>query len=96
VVQAPSAVRLLAPWVLGATVSLAALVLVDARGIRLNMVDVGQRLQKLPKDAPDALHAERAHLKQLRREARGGRIPMQAYEEELARQAKAHPKKSAK
>lgn len=93
VVPSPSAVRLLAPWVLGATVALAALVLVDTRGIRLNLVDVGQRLQKLPKDAPDALHAERAHLKQLRREARGGRIPMEAYEEELARQAKAHPKR---
>ena len=94
VVQAPSAVRLLAPWVLAATVALAALVLVDARGIRLNLVDVEKRLQKLPRDAPDALHAERAHLKQLRREARGGRIPMQAYEEELARQVKAHPKKA--
>jgi hypothetical protein len=31
-------------------------------------------------------------LKQLRREARSGRIPMEAYEEELARQAKSHRK----
>jgi len=94
VVPSPSAVRVLAPWVLGSTLAVAALVLVDTRGIRLNMVDLAQRLQKLPKDAPDALQAERAHLKRLRQEARGGRIPMEAYEEELARQAKAHPKKA--
>ena len=93
VVPTPSPVRLLLPWVLGATLSLGALVLVDMRGIRLNMVDLGQKLQKLPKDAPDGLHAERAHLKQLRQEARRGRIPMEAYEEELARQARSHPKK---
>jgi hypothetical protein len=93
-VQTPSAVRLLVPWVLGATLSLVALVLVDMRGIRLNMVDLGQKLQKLPKDAPDGLHAERAHLKQLRREVRRGRIPMEAYEEELERQARSHPKGS--
>jgi hypothetical protein len=90
----PSPARLLLPWVLGATLSLVALVVVDMRGIRLNMVDLVQKLQKLPKDAPDGLHAERAHLKQLRREARSGRVPMEAYEEELARQAQSHPKKS--
>ncbi len=90
----PSAVRLLLPWVLGATLSLGALVVVDMRGIYLNMVDLTQKLQKLPKDAPDGLQAERAHLKELRREARSGRIPLGAYKEELARQAKAHPNSS--
>jgi membrane protease YdiL (CAAX protease family) len=92
VVPSPSIVRLLLPWVLTSTVSLAALVLMDMRGIRLNMVDMQQKLPKLPADAPDGLHAERAHLKRMRQEARSGRIPMEAYEEELARQAKAHPK----
>jgi membrane protease YdiL (CAAX protease family) len=92
VVPPPSPMRLLMPWVLGATLSLVALVLVDIRGIRLNMVDLGQKLQKLPPDAPDGLQAERAHLKQLRQEARSGRVPMEAYEEELARQARSHPK----
>jgi hypothetical protein len=58
----------------------------------LNTVDLQHRLQKLPKDAPDGLHAERAHLKRLRQEVRSGRIPMEAYEEELVRQAQSHPK----
>jgi hypothetical protein len=93
-VPAPSVARVLLPWVLGATLSLVALVLVDLRGIRLNTVDMRHRLQKLPKDAPDGLHAERAHLKRLRQEARSGHIPMEAYEEELSRQARSHPKKT--
>jgi membrane protease YdiL (CAAX protease family) len=94
VVPIPTPERMLLPWVLGATLSLGALVIVDMRGIRLNMVDLlqKQKLPKLPKDAPDELQAERAHLKQLRKDARSGRIPMEAYEEELARQATAHPK----
>jgi membrane protease YdiL (CAAX protease family) len=92
ILPAPSIVRVALPWVLGATLSLGALVLVDMRGIRLNTVDLLHRLPKLPKDAPEELQAERDHLKQLRRDARAGRLPVEAYEEELARQAKKHPK----
>ncbi|HYH95989.1 type II CAAX endopeptidase family protein [Hyalangium sp.] len=87
----PSLPRLLLPWVVGATLCLGLLVLVDARGIRLRLVDMEHRLPKLPQDAPDALQAERTRLLQLREEARSGRMPMEAYEEERARQAQAHP-----
>jgi hypothetical protein len=83
----PSLPRLLLPWVMGATLSLGLLVLVDSRGIRLSLVDMRHRLPKLPKDAPDALQAERAHLRWLRDEVRGGRAPLESYEEERARQA---------
>jgi uncharacterized protein len=89
-VPAPSLPRLVLPWVVGATLSLGGLVGVDARGIRLSWIDMQQRLPKLPKDAPDALQAERAHLMHLREEARSGRAPIEAYEEERTRQIQAH------
>jgi membrane protease YdiL (CAAX protease family) len=88
---APSFTRLVLPWVLGATLSLGALVLVDMRGIRLSFFDLEHRLPKLPKNAPNALEAERAHLLQLREQARTGQLPLEAYEEERTRQARAHP-----
>ncbi|MFL5349868.1 MAG: type II CAAX prenyl endopeptidase Rce1 family protein [Hyalangium sp.] len=84
---APSLVRLLAPWVLGATLSVGALVLVDARGIRLSWIDLRHHLSKLPKDAPEARQKERERLLQLRQEARSGEAPVDAYEEERVRQA---------
>ncbi len=83
----PSLPRLLLPWVMGATLSLGLLVLVDSRGIRLSLIDMRHRLPKLPKDAPNALQAEREHLRWLRDEVRGGRAPLESYEEERARQA---------
>jgi hypothetical protein len=85
---APSLPRLLLPWVVGATLSLGLLLLVDSRGIRLSLIDMRLQLPKLPKDAPDALQAERAHLQWLRDEARSGRAPLEEYEEERARQAR--------
>jgi uncharacterized protein len=78
------------PWVLGATLSLGALALVDMTGIRLNMIDMRQPLPRLKDDAPGALHAERASLLQLRAEVRSGHAPLQAYEEERAQQALRH------
>jgi membrane protease YdiL (CAAX protease family) len=90
-VPAPSFIRLLMPWVVGATLSLGGLVLVDIRGIRLSVIDMQHRLPKLPKEAPEALQAERTHLLHLREEARSGRVPVEAYEEEHSRQLKAHP-----
>lgn len=89
---APSLVRLLLPWVMGATLALGALVMLDVRGIRLSMIDMQYRLPRLPKDAPAALHAEREHLRKLRDEVRSGNLPFEAYEEERARQAAAHPR----
>jgi uncharacterized protein len=87
----PSLVRLMLPWVAVATLALGALVLVDARGLRLSMIDMQHQLPRLPRDAPDVLHAERASLRRLRDEARRGRLPMEAYKEERARQSQAHP-----
>lgn len=87
----PPLPRLLLPWVVAATLALGLLVLADLRGIRLRLVDLEHRLPKLDRSAPDALQAERTHLLQLREEARNGRMPVEAYEEERARQAQAHP-----
>jgi hypothetical protein len=83
----PSLARLLLPWVLGATLSLAGLAAVDARGIRLNLFDMRYKLPPLPRKAPDALHAERAALRELRAQARRGEVPLEAYEEERVRLA---------
>jgi hypothetical protein len=91
-VPSPSLPRLLLPWVAGATLSLGALVLLDARGLRLSMIDMKHPLPRLPRDAPDALHAEREHLRKLRMEARSGRLPLEAYTEERVRQTQAHPR----
>ncbi|MDC0707321.1 type II CAAX endopeptidase family protein [Stigmatella sp. ncwal1] len=82
--------RWILPWGLGATLCLGLLALVDMPGIRLNLLDMRQPLPRLKKDAPDALHAERASLMQLRAQVRRGRVPLQVYEEERARQAFQH------
>lgn len=86
----PSLVRLLLPWVVGATLSLGALGVVDARGISLNLYDVQHPLPELDKDAPPGLHAERKALQALRASARRGELPMEAYQEERERQIHAH------
>lgn len=79
--------RLLVPWALGATISVLALVLVDARGIQLSWIDLRHHVSKLPKDAPEARQKEHERLLELRQEARSGRTPVDAYEEERTRQA---------
>ncbi|NMO16730.1 CPBP family intramembrane metalloprotease [Pyxidicoccus fallax] len=83
-------VRLLLPWVVGATVSLGVLGAVDARGISLNFHDAEHPLPALEKDAAPALHAERKALNSLRAAARRGEAPMEAYYEERQRQIQAH------
>jgi len=88
----PSAPRLLLPWVLAATLSLGALVLVDRRGILLNAYDAFHPLPALAKNAPAALQAERQSLDALRAEARQGKVPLEAYKEERLRQARDHQK----
>jgi hypothetical protein len=86
----PSLARLLLPWVLTATASLGVLAVVDSRGISLNLHDAQQKLPPLPRDAPPGLQAEREALKALRAAARRGEFPMEAYQEERARQFQAH------
>lgn len=87
----PSLARLLLPWVVGGTLSLAALVAVDSRGIRLTWFDTKHPLPTLPKKAPAALQAERTALRELRAKARKGEVPLEAYQEERIRQEKALP-----
>lgn len=85
---APPLHRLVLPWALGATLSLLALAVVDTRGLRLSLFDYQHALPPLPSGAPDALHAERAALQELRLRARLGEVPEEAYREERLRQVK--------
>lgn len=91
----PPLPRLLLPWVTAATLSLGLLMAADWRGIRLRWIDMEHRLPKLPKTAPQKLQTERTHLQQLREEVRSGRMPVEAYEEERARQSQARPEEPA-
>lgn len=94
--QRPSLARLLVPWVLGATIAVTGLGLVDARGIRLSTFDARHPLPTLDEGAPAGLHAERATLKELRARARRGEIPVEQYEEERVRQAERHRREPSK
>ncbi|WP_309242954.1 type II CAAX endopeptidase family protein [Hyalangium versicolor] len=85
--SAPSLMRLALPWAVAATLSVGALVWLDNRGIRLSFVDMQYQLPKLPKDATDSQQQERRELLRLREDVRKGRMPIEAYEEERARQA---------
>lgn len=84
--RAPPIFRLVAPWVVAATLSVTGLVLLDGRGIRLSWIDVQNPVPKLPKDASEAQQAERDRLLRLREDVRSGRVPVEAYEEERTRQ----------
>jgi hypothetical protein len=88
--ERPSLLRLLVPWVLGATITVTGLALVDARGIRLSLFDASHPLPPIAQDAPAALHAERTALKELRAKARRGEAPLEAYEEERLQQIGRH------
>lgn len=83
---APPLHRLVLPWALGATLSLLALAVADMRGLRLSLFDYQHALPPLGSSAPDALHAERAALQELRLRARLGEVPEEAYMEERLRQ----------
>ena len=91
----PSLPRLLLPWVVGATVSLGGLVAVDSRGLTLNFYDVLYPLPPLEEPAPPALQAERKALSAIRRSARRGELPLEAYYEERQRQIRAHALQTA-
>lgn len=80
--------RLAAPWMLAAALSLGAYVVLDARGIQVSQIDQYYPLPPIPEDAPDALHAERESLYELRIRARKGEIPLGEYAQERARQSK--------
>lgn len=78
-------VRLAAPWVLLAVLSIGAYVALDSRGVQLSRIDLLYPLRPLPKDAPEALQAEREALFQLRVRARKGEVPIEDYAQERKR-----------
>ncbi|HEX8435173.1 MAG TPA: type II CAAX endopeptidase family protein [Archangium sp.] len=84
----PNLLRRATPWMFAAALSLGAYVLLDTRGIQLSKIDQQYQLSPVPKDAPDALHAEREALYQLRLRARRGEVPIEAYVQERARQSR--------
>jgi uncharacterized protein len=84
----PRLLRWAAPWAFAAVLSLWTYVALDSRGIQLSQFDQRHPLEPLPRDAPDALKAEREYLYQLRVRARRGEIPLGEYKEERARQSK--------
>ncbi len=80
--------RMALPWMFAAALSLAAYVALDPRGIQLSGYDRRYPLTPVPEDAPDALHAEREALYQLRLRARQGEVPIEEYVQERVRQSK--------
>lgn len=85
---APRILRLAVPWMLAAVLSLGAYKALDPLGIQLSRIDRDFPLRSVPEDAPDALHAERQALYELRVRARRGEIPLGEYAQERARQSK--------
>jgi len=83
--------RLAFPWMLAAAVTLGAYVGLDPLGVRLSQIDLRYRLKPVPEGAPDALHAERAALYELRVRARRGEVPLGQYSQERARQSRQTP-----
>lgn len=80
--------RLAIPWVFAAALSLGAYVALDPLGVQLSQIDLRYPLTPVPEDAPDALHAEREALFDLRVRARRGEVPLGEYAQERARQSK--------
>lgn len=76
------------PWVAAAALSLGAYVALDPLGVKLSQIDTRYPLAPVPEEAPDALHAEREALYDLRVRARRGQIPLEEYVQERARQSK--------
>ncbi len=71
--------RLSAPWLVAGTISFGVLFAVDLRGIQLRLVDSEY---PLPRELAGELEASRQELLQLRRRARAGEVPVDAYETE--------------
>ncbi|WP_375773200.1 CPBP family intramembrane metalloprotease [Archangium gephyra] len=85
---APRLLRLALPWLAAAALSLGAYRAMDPIGIELRRIDMHYPLPAVSEDAPDALHAEREALFELRVRARRGEIPLGEYAYERARQSK--------
>ncbi|WP_395823456.1 type II CAAX prenyl endopeptidase Rce1 family protein [Archangium minus] len=83
----PRLLRLAIPWMLAAALSLGTYVALDPLGVQLSQIDLRYPLTPVPEDAPDALHAEREALFELRVRARRGEIPLGEYVQERARQS---------
>jgi uncharacterized protein len=79
---------LVVPWMLAATLSLGAYVVLDPLGVQLSRIDWRYRLAPVPQGAPDVLHAERQALYELRVRAHQGEVPLGQYISERARQAR--------
>lgn len=69
------------PWVAGAATSIALLVAVDWRGIRLAQIDARNPLPRLGLRPTEADKAQREQLRELRRKARAGGVPLEQYAE---------------
>lgn len=76
-----------APWMTAAALTLGAYLLLDPVGIQVSQVDLRYPLAPIPDGAPDALHAERQALYQLRVRARQGETPLGTYTQERRRQS---------
>ncbi|WP_434390185.1 lysostaphin resistance A-like protein [Melittangium boletus] len=84
-------VRLAFPWMMAAVLSLAVYVGVDPLGVQLSQIDWDLKLKPVPENAPDALHAERNALHELRVRAHRGEAPLEEYARERLRQSR-HPR----
>ncbi len=79
------------PWVLGALAMLTLLALADRRGLVLGWYDLAYHLPPLGKSATQEQKVERERLEALRKQARAGKVPLEAYRalrEELFRQSR--------
>jgi len=83
-----SAVR---PWLVGALAMLAFLALADRRGLVLGWYDLAYHLPPLGKSATTQQKVDRERLEALRKQARSGKVPLEAYRalrQELFRQSR--------
>lgn len=89
-----SAIR---PWAIGALAMLAFVALADRRGLVLGWYDLAYHLPPLGKSASEEQKVERKKLETLRRQARAGKVPIEAYRafrEELFRRSSQHSEHS--
>jgi len=87
-IQRRSALR---PWVMGALAMLAFLALADRRGLVLGWYDLAYHLPPLGKSATQQQKEDRERLEALRKQARAGNVPLEAYRalrEELFRESR--------
>ncbi len=71
--------RALAPWLVGALVSILGWFMVDRRGVELGVVDWRVELPAPREDEPADVRSARADLKALRDSVRTGKAPLDSY-----------------